>query len=90
MPLDHASAALAAAHSAGLAVERGEVVHVAANVLVRLEPPPVAARLTGVTEGFRDPEANLRREARLAGALAQAGAPVVAPWPGRSRRAGAW
>ena len=80
--LDHASAALAAAHSAGLAVDRAEVVGVAANVLVRLDPGPVAGRLTGATEGFRDPAANLRREACLAAALADAGAPVVAPLGG--------
>jgi aminoglycoside phosphotransferase (APT) family kinase protein len=77
--LDHVAAALAAARGAGLAVERGEVIGVAANVLVRLEPGPFAARLTGATEGFRDPAANLAREARLARALAAAGAPVPAP-----------
>jgi len=80
--LDHASAALCAARGAGLTVDRAEVVTVAANVLVRLEPGPVAARLTGATEGFRDSAANLRREARLAAALAAAGAPVVAPLGG--------
>jgi hypothetical protein len=80
--LDHASAALAAARGAGLTVDRADVVTVAANVLVRLEPGPVAARLTGATEGFRDARANLRREVRLASALAAAGAPVVAPLGG--------
>jgi hypothetical protein len=83
--LDHASAALAAARGAGLTVDRAEVAAVAANVLVRLtgpHPPPVAARLTGATEGLRDPAANLRRELRLASALADAGAPVVAPLGG--------
>jgi hypothetical protein len=59
--IDHAQAALAAARGAGLAVERGEVARVASNVLVRLEPGPFAARLTGATEGFRDSAANLRR-----------------------------
>ena len=77
--LDHAQAALAAARGAGLAVERAAVVKVASNVLVRLEPGPVAARLTGATEPFRDSTANLRREALLAAALAGAGAPVLAP-----------
>jgi hypothetical protein len=50
----------------------------------------------GVTEGFRDSAANLRREARLAGALAAARAPVPAPLGGpyeaamsQQRRAGA-
>jgi hypothetical protein len=80
--LDHASAALAAARGAGFAVERAEVVTVAANVLVRLEPGPIAARLTGATAPFRDPSANLRREARLAAALAATGAPVPAPLGG--------
>jgi aminoglycoside phosphotransferase (APT) family kinase protein len=78
--LDHASAALDAARGAGLAVDRAEVVSVAANVLVRLDPGPIAARLTGATEGFRDSAANLGREARLAAALAAAGAlPEVLP-----------
>jgi Phosphotransferase enzyme family len=80
--LDHAAAALAAARSAGLAVDRAQVARVASNVLVRLDPGPVAARLTGATEGFRDSAANLRREARLAAALAAAGAPVPAPLGG--------
>jgi phosphotransferase family enzyme len=80
--LDHAQAALAAAHGAGFAVERAEVARVASNVLVRLEPGPLAARLTGATEGFRDSAANLRREVRLAAALAAGGAPVLAPLGG--------
>lgn len=80
--IDHAQAALAAARGAGLAVERAAVAKVASNVLVRLEPGPFAARLTGATEGFRDSAANLRREARLAAALAAAGAPVPAPLGG--------
>jgi hypothetical protein len=80
--LDHGQAALAAARSAGLAVEGAEVARVASNVLVRLEPGPSAARLTGATEGLRDCAANLRREARLAAALAAVGAPVPAPLGG--------
>jgi aminoglycoside phosphotransferase (APT) family kinase protein len=80
--LDHAQAALSAARGAGLAVERAEVARVASNVLVRLEPGPFAARLTGATEGFRDSSANLRREARIAAGLAAAGAPVPAPLGG--------
>jgi aminoglycoside phosphotransferase (APT) family kinase protein len=80
--LDHARAALAAARAAGFAVERAEIARVASNVLVRLEPGPIAARLTGATEGFRDSAANLRREARLAAALAAGGAPVLAPLGG--------
>jgi Phosphotransferase enzyme family len=80
--LDHARAALTAARGAGFAVDRAEVARVASNVLVRLEPGPMAARLTGATEGFRDSAANLRREARLAAALAAVGAPVLAPLGG--------
>jgi aminoglycoside phosphotransferase (APT) family kinase protein len=80
--LDHAPAALAAARRAGFAVERAEVSAVAANVLVRLEPGPIAARITGATEGFRNSAEFLGREARLATALADAGAPVVAPLGG--------
>jgi Ser/Thr protein kinase RdoA (MazF antagonist) len=41
--LDHASAALAAARGAWLAADRAEVVSVAANILVRLDPGPVWA-----------------------------------------------
>jgi hypothetical protein len=80
--LDHAGAALAAARGAGFAVERAQVARVASNVLVRLEPGAVAARLTGATEGVRDAAANLCREARLAAALAAVGAPVLAPLGG--------
>jgi hypothetical protein len=79
--IDHAQAALAAARGAGLAVERAEVARVASNVLVRLEPGPFAARLTGATEGFRDSAANLRREARLAAAGAPVPAQLGGPWP---------
>jgi hypothetical protein len=86
--IDHAQAALAAARGAGFAVERAEVASVASNVLVRLEPGPFAARLTGATEGFRDSAANLRREARLAAALAAAGAPVPARLGGPYEAAG--
>jgi hypothetical protein len=86
--LDHVEAALAAARSAGLAAERGEVVAVAANVLVRVEPGPIAARLTGATAPFRDPSVFLQREAALATALADAGAPVLAPLAGPLRAGG--
>jgi aminoglycoside phosphotransferase (APT) family kinase protein len=83
--LDHAAAALAAAREAGLGVDRGEVVHVAANVLVRLTGPggrTFAARSAGATEPFRDAAVTLGREARIAAALAAAGAPVPAPLGG--------
>jgi aminoglycoside phosphotransferase (APT) family kinase protein len=83
--LDHATAAVAAAREAGLEVDRGEVVRVAANVLVRLTGPggrSFAARLAGATEPFRDTAVTLGREARLAAALADVGAPVAAPLAG--------
>jgi aminoglycoside phosphotransferase (APT) family kinase protein len=82
--LDHAGAALAAARAAGLTARGADVVAVAANVLVRVDTDdgPVAARLAGATSSFRDPAATLGREARLAAALAAAGAPVPAPLGG--------
>jgi aminoglycoside phosphotransferase (APT) family kinase protein len=80
--LDPAQAALAAAAQAGLQAHSAEVVRVSANVVVRLEPGPVAARMPGAIAGFRDPAANLAREARLAAALAGRGAPVPAPLGG--------
>jgi hypothetical protein len=73
---------MTAARDAGFAVERGEVVVVAANVLVRLEPGPIAARMSGATASFRDSAESLAREVQLAAALSAAGAPVVAPLGG--------
>jgi hypothetical protein len=80
--IGHVRAAVAAARDAGLAVERAEVVAVAANVLVRLEPGPIAARMSGATGSFRDSAESLAREVQLAAALSAAGAPVVAPLGG--------
>jgi hypothetical protein len=80
--VDHVRAAVAAARDAGLAVERGEVVAVAANVLVRLEPGSIAARMSGATASFRDSAESLAREVQLSAALSDAGAPVVAPQGG--------
>jgi hypothetical protein len=73
---------MTAVRDAGLAVERGEVVAVAANVLVCLEPGPIAARMPSATASFRDSAESLAREVRLAAALSAAGAPVVAPLGG--------
>ena len=73
---------MTAARDAGFAVERGEVVAVAANVLVRLEPGPIAARMSGATGGFRESAESLGREVQLTAALSAAGAPVVAPLGG--------
>jgi hypothetical protein len=69
---------MAAARGVGIAVERGEAAVVAANVLVRLEPGALAARLPGATLGLRDTAVSLGREVRLASAAAAAGAPVLA------------
>jgi hypothetical protein len=80
--LDHAGCALAAARAAGLEARSAEVVTVSANVLVRVEPGPVAARLAGAIGGIRDAAVNLAREARVAAALARRGAPVPAPLSG--------
>jgi len=49
------------------------------NVLVRIEPGPVAARVAGVLVDLRDMRAVLAREARLCRELAHAGAPVPSP-----------
>jgi Ser/Thr protein kinase RdoA (MazF antagonist) len=49
------------------------------NVLVRIEPGPVAARVAGVLTGLRDVRASFEREARICRELARAGAPVPAP-----------
>jgi hypothetical protein len=70
---------MTAARDAGLAVERGEAVAVAANVLARLDPGPIAARMWGATGSFRDSAESLSREVQRAAALSAAGAPVVAP-----------
>jgi Phosphotransferase enzyme family len=75
------AAALAVARRLGLAVERSEVAGSGTRVLVRLEPGPVAARVTG--DG---PEArfagDLDVEVRVAAGLHAAGAPVVPPLGG--------
>jgi Ser/Thr protein kinase RdoA (MazF antagonist) len=49
------------------------------NVLVRIEPGPVAARVSGVLIDLRDVRAALEKEARICRELAQAGAPVPSP-----------
>jgi len=50
-----------------------------ANVLVRLEPGPVAARVSDVLSGMRDVEEVLGRETRICRVLSEAGAPVPTP-----------
>ena len=76
--MDIAGTALAVARRFGLAVDRAEVAGVGTHVLVRLEPGPIAARVTG--EGpFAQFAGDLDAEARVAAALHSAGAPVVPP-----------
>src|SRR3954463_11738028 len=76
--MDAADAAVAVAHRLGLAVDRGEVVTVGTHVLVKLEPGPIAARVTG--EGLLTQFAgDLDAEVRVAATLHAKGAPVVPP-----------
>ena len=53
-----------------------------ANVLVRIEPGPVAARVSEVLTGIRDVKDALGRETRICRVLSQAGAPVPSPISG--------
>lgn len=68
-----------AAGAAGLDVVSADVVSVMANALVRLEPGPVAARVSDVLSGIRDVEDALARESRICRVLSEAGAPVPTP-----------
>jgi hypothetical protein len=72
---------MTAARDPGLAGERGEVVAVAANVLVRLEPRPIAARMSG-------PTGELPRPSRVAVARGRAGCRSVGRGSARRRAAG--
>ena len=49
------------------------------NVLVRIEPGPVAARVSDVLRDFRDTAGSLGTEVRLCTELIETGAPVPAP-----------
>ena len=72
-------AALDVAAEHGVHCERPIVLQNASNLLVRLDPAPVVARVTTVTSLMRAGDAWLRREVALALHLAAAGAPVVPP-----------
>jgi hypothetical protein len=72
-------AALAVAAEHGLRCERPVVLNDSSNLLVRLDPAPVVARVTTVTSLVRGDDGWLRRELEVAGHLVAAGAPVVAP-----------
>lgn len=73
-------AALAVAAAHGLRGIEPEVLHERSNVLVRLRPAPVIARVPATTSLVRpDPTPWLATDLALAGFLAGRGAPVVAP-----------
>lgn len=74
------AAAMAVARSLGLTVHDPVVLSDGINVVVHLRPAPVVARVATLTRLLRpDVERHLAREVRVAGALAAAGAAVVAP-----------
>jgi aminoglycoside phosphotransferase (APT) family kinase protein len=73
------AAAVAVARAHGLRVEEPVVLRDRLNVLVHLRPAPVVARVAGSIAAVRPGDEWLRRELAVAGQLAAAGAPVVAP-----------
>lgn len=72
-------AAVEVAEQAGLRFDRPVVLGDRSNLLVRLEPAPVVARVATTTATVRAGDAWLAREVAVAGYLARLGAPVVAP-----------
>jgi hypothetical protein len=72
-------AALAFAAGHGLRCDEPVVMRAASNLLVRLAPAPVVARVSTVTATVRDGDAWFAREVAIASHLVAAGAPVVAP-----------
>ena len=73
------AAALAVAARHGVRCAEPEILRDASNLLVRLRPAPVVARVMTVTSTFRTGDAWLAREVAIASYLTAAGAPVVAP-----------
>jgi aminoglycoside phosphotransferase (APT) family kinase protein len=73
------AAAVAVARAHGLRVDEPVVLRDRLNVLVHLRPAPVVARVAGSIAAVRPGEEWLRHELAVAGRLAAAGAPVVAP-----------
>ncbi|MFD1720768.1 phosphotransferase family protein [Amnibacterium endophyticum] len=65
----------------GLRVEQPVVLRDRSNLLVRLDPAPVVARVAGQTTVVRHGPAWLAREIEVARFLGEAGAPVVPPSP---------
>jgi len=80
---DRARRALAAAASVarrwGVPADDPVLLHDGVNAVVRLRPAPVVARVATLTPLLRDGDRSFAREVALAGALADAGAPVVPP-----------
>jgi hypothetical protein len=76
---DPLSAAVAVARAHGLRVEDPRVLRDRLNVLIHLRPAPVVARVAGSIAKVRPGTEFARHEVDVAGHLARAGAPVVAP-----------
>jgi Ser/Thr protein kinase RdoA (MazF antagonist) len=72
-------AAVTVARGHGLRVDEPVVLRDRLNVLIHLRPAPVVARVAGTIARVRPGDDWLRRELAVAGSLAAAGAPVVAP-----------
>jgi hypothetical protein len=72
-------AAVAVARSHGLRVDDPVILRDQLNVLVHLRPAPVVARVAGTIAAVRPGTTWQARELSVAGHLARAGAPVVAP-----------
>ena len=73
------NAAVAVARAHGLRVDEPVILRDQLNVLVHLRPAPVVARVAGTIAAVRPGTAWQARELSVAGHLARAGAPVVAP-----------
>jgi len=72
-------AAVAVARAHGLRVDDPVIIRDQLNVLVHLRPAPVVARVAGTIAWVRPGTTWQERELSVAGHLARAGAPVVAP-----------
>jgi hypothetical protein len=86
------AAARVVAADNGLATEQAEVIHSGSNVLIRLNPAPVVARvMTGTVVLHDDPRRWLEREVSVLSFLASsrvavAPSPLIAPGPHRCER----